>query len=51
MNKKLLLINDLAGYGKDGKVEYKAVIAPHAMDKKEASESKKAEGKTAEKTK
>ncbi len=37
--------------GKDGKVEYKAVIAPHAMDKKEASESKKAEGKTAEKTK
>ena len=35
--------------GKDGNVEYNAVIAPHAMDKKE--ETKKAEVKTAEKTK
>ena len=40
---------DFPEAGKDGNVEYKAVIAPHSMDKKE--ETKKAEVKTAEKTK
>ena len=37
--------------GKDGNVEYKAVIAPHAMDKKEETKKAEEKVKTAEKAK